>query len=177
SWKVALRLTGSCMWTLSTLVVYAFLSTFADQLYVFWIPQFLIEGKGLKQAEMGLFAPLPLLGGALGGFLGGGLNDFLIRSTGSRRWGRSLVAFTGKLLAAVLIAASLMVSDGRLVMVVLLACKFFGDWSLPTQWGTITDIGGRASGTVFGVVNTVGAAAAFLAGPSMGYLKQHHGWE
>ena len=125
---------------------------------------------------MGVFASLPLGGGALGGTAGGFLNDLLIHASGSRRWGRSAVAFTGKLLAGVLIAASLAVPDGRGVMVVLLGCKFFGDWSLATQWGTITDVGGRASGTVFGVVNMVGGLAAFVAGPVMGHLKQGYGW-
>jgi nitrate/nitrite transporter NarK len=147
------RSTGAVL-TLAALLLYASLSTFADQLYVFWLPQFLVEGKRLSAVEMGLFAGLPLWGGALGGAVGGALNDALIRWTGSRRWGRSSVAFTGKFLAGVLIALSLLVEDGRWVMVVLLACKFFCDWSLATQWGVITDIGGPAAGTVFGVVNT-----------------------
>src|SRR5690242_6008047 len=117
---------------------------------------------------MDVFAGLPLLGGALGCFLGGSLNDWLMRRTGSRRLGRIAVAFTGKCLAAALVAASLLVADGRSAMAVLFACKFFGDWSLPTVWGTITDVSGRASGTVFGAVNMAGAVAAFLAGPVMG---------
>jgi hypothetical protein len=62
-------------------------------------------------------------------------------------------------------------------MVVLLACKFFGDWSLPTQWGAITDVGGPSAATLFGVVNTAGSLAAFAAGPAMGYLKQGCGWD
>jgi sugar phosphate permease len=172
-----LRLDRRATWTLAALLVYSFASTFADQLYVFWIPLFLIEGKGLSQAEMGLFAGLPLVGGAVGGLVGGALNDLLIRWTGSRRLGRGAVAFAGKFLAAGLITASLAVEDGRLVMVVLLLCKFFGDWSLASLWGTITDVGGPASGTVFGVVNTMGSVAAFLAGPGMGYLKHYTGWQ
>jgi sugar phosphate permease len=163
--------------TVGALLLYAFASTFADQLYVSWIPQFLVEGKRLTPYEMGIFASLPLWGGALGGTVGGVLNDVLIRVTGSRRWGRSAVAFTGKLLAAGFIASSVDVADGRWVMVLLLACKFFGDWSLISQWGTITDISGRAGGTIFGAVNAVGAFAAFLAGPAMGHLKQDFGWE
>jgi sugar phosphate permease len=163
--------------TLAGLTAYSFASTFADQLYVFWIPQFLEEYKGLTKAQMGVFAMLPLLGGALGGAVGGGLNDLAIRLTGDRRLGRSAVAFTGKLLAAVLIALSLLVNDGRWVMVVLFACKFFCDWSLSTVWGAITDIGGPVAGTLFGTLNAVGAAAAFLAGPVMGWLKQTHGFD
>src|SRR5262249_50773044 len=171
------HLDGPTRVSLVVMLVYAFFSTFADMLYVFWIPSFLVEGKGLSQTDMGLFAPLPLLGGAVGGIVGGVLNDVLIRSTRRPRWVRSGVALMGKSLAAVLIVASLAVPDGRMVMVLLLGCKFFGDWSLPTQWGTITDMAGKAAGTMFGVVNTVGALGGFAAGPGLGHLKQHHGWE
>jgi sugar phosphate permease len=165
------------MVTLTALAVYSIAATFADQLYVFWIPQYLEEYKGLTKSQMGLFAGLPLLGGALGGAVGGGLNDLAIRLTGNRRLGRSAVAFTGKTLAAMLIASSLFVDDGRWVMVVLFGCKFFCDWSLSTVWGAITDIGGPASGTLFGTLNAIGAAAGFIAGPVMGWLKQEHGFD
>jgi len=47
--------------SLAMMLVYAFTSTFQDQLYVNWIPLFLTEGRGLSDAEMGLFTPLPLL--------------------------------------------------------------------------------------------------------------------
>src|SRR5207248_163334 len=124
---------GPARGSLLMLLCYAFFSTFADMLYVFWVPSFLVEGKGLKPSDMGWFAPLPLLGGAVGGFVGGALNDVLLRRTGRSRWARSGVAFTGKMLAAALLVTSLAVGDGRWVMVLLLGCKFFGDWSLPTQ--------------------------------------------
>jgi sugar phosphate permease len=175
--RARLHLDAGGVPTLAALLLYAFSATFADMLYVFWIPQFLVEGKGLTQAQMGLFAGLPLWGGALGGAVGGVLNDVGIRLTGSRQVGRSAVAFTGKFLAGVLIALSVAVADGRLVMAVLFACKFFADWGLPTQWGVMTDMGGPASGTLFGVVNTVGALAAFVASPAMAWLKQGYGWE
>ena len=155
----------------------SFCSTFADNLFVFWIPAYLVNEKGFDPIEMGLFASLPLLGGAIGGMCGGVLNDVLIRVTGNRRLARSLVASVGKLLAAVLIVASLGAEDGRIVMVILFFCKFFSDWSQPTWWGTVTDIGGPAAGRVFGMVNTIGSIGAFAAGPAMGYIKQLYGWE
>jgi hypothetical protein len=40
----------------------------------------------------------------------------------------------------------------------------------------MTDVGGPLSGTVFGVVNMVGAAAGFVAGPLMGWLTAGYGW-
>jgi len=153
----------------------SFFSTFADNLFVFWIPTFLVEEKSFSAAQMGIFASLPLLGGALGGFSGGLVNDYLIRLMGRRR-ARSVVACTGKMIAAALIVASLSQSDGRIMMLILFACKFFSDWSQPTWWGTVTDIGGPASGRVFGMVNTVGTIGGFAAGPIMGLVKAEYGW-
>jgi MFS transporter, ACS family, glucarate transporter len=174
--RPALRLSRAALVSLGMLLLYSFASTFQDQLYVFWIPSFLVEGRGLDMEEMGLYTTLPLLGGAVGAVLGGVLNDALLRTTG-RRWARSAVGFTGKFLAAVLVVVSVQVADGRLAMVVLFAARVFGDWGLASLWGAITDTAGRASGTIFGLVNACGAIGGFVAGPALGALKQHHGWE
>jgi len=48
--------------------------------------------------------------------------------------------------------------------------KFFGDWTQPAVWGTVTDVAGKNAASVFGAVNTVGSIAAFLAGPLMGLM-------
>jgi sugar phosphate permease len=175
--EARLPLTGSSLFNLVMLLIYAFASTFQDQLYVNWMPMFLTQGKGLSDQEMGLFTPLPLIGGAAGGIFGGMLNDYLLRKMRSRRWARSSIAFTGKLCAGLLVLVSFQVADGRLAMVILLCARFFGDWSLSTLWGTLTDMGGRASGVVFGIVNGAGAVGGFVAGPVLGALKQHDGWE
>jgi sugar phosphate permease len=172
-----LRLTTGSVKTLAALLLYAFASTLADMLYVFWIPLFLSQEKCLDQGMLGLFAPLPLIGGAVGGIVGGMLNDVLIRRTGQRRWVRTGIAFTGKSLAAILILVSLGATDGRLAMVVLLAVKFFGDWSLPTQWGTVTDIGGKSAATLFGLVNSAGAVGGALAGRLMSFALENYGWD
>jgi ACS family glucarate transporter-like MFS transporter/ACS family D-galactonate transporter-like MFS transporter len=175
------HLTGASMFSVVMCCCYIFVSTFQDQFYVNWLPLFLREGKhaglGLDVGTMGLFAPLPLLGGAAGGILGGILNDWLIRRTGNRRWSRSGVAFTGKFIAAGMVIASIHLDDGRLTMLVLVAARVFSDWSLPTQWATITDMGGRKAATLFGIVNTIGAAGGFVAGPVFGWLKEQWQWD
>jgi sugar phosphate permease len=155
----------------------SFCSSFADNLFVFYMPLFLVEEKGFSPMQMGLFAGLPIWGGAVGGMCGGILNDVSIRVTGNRRLSRSLIASGGKIIAALLIGASLFAQDGRIVMVVLFFCKFFSDWSQPTWWGTVTDIGGPASGRVFGMVNTVGSIGATVAGPVMGYVLFGFDWD
>ncbi|MBM3993369.1 MAG: MFS transporter [Planctomycetes bacterium] len=163
--------------SLAMLFVYTFVSTFQDQFFVNLMPTFLEEAKGLSKQELGLYGALPLVGGAIGAILGGILNDWLIESLGSRRWARSLVAFTGKLLAGALVLCSMQVDDGRWALGVLMGVRIFSDWSLPTQWAAVTDMGGKAGATMFGIVNTVGVAGGFVAGPAFGWLKQHYGWD
>jgi sugar phosphate permease len=168
---------GAGLFTLSMLLVHSFTSTLPDMLYLNWIPTFLEEAKGLNKVQMGIFATLPLLGGAVGGLFGGTLNDLLIRRGVNRRWARSAVGLTGKVVSGGIMAWAITLEDGRVVMAALALSKFFTDWSLPTQWAAVTDIAGRAAGTVFGIVNTVGSLAGFVAGPLIGYLKQDYGWE
>ena len=153
-----------------------FTSAAGDSLFVYWLFLFLEEAKGLDKTTMGIYASLPLIGGAIGGFAGGALNDIMTRWT-SRRVARSLIGFSGKLISAALIVASTFVEDGRLVMVVLAVAKFFTDWSQPTSWGTATDIAGKASGKIFGGLNMCGNIGAFIAGPVFGSIKGNFGWD
>jgi len=164
-WSTALR--SGNMWVF---MFQQFTSAFADNLYPFWIPLFLLVEKGVDIGSAGLLASLPLFGGALGGLTGGMLQNRLIQKTGQRRWVRSGIGMTGKLLAAVLMFVSLGF-DSAVVIGCLFACvKFFGDWSQPTVWGTATDIGGKNSATVFATVNMSGSVAGFVASPIMGAL-------
>ena len=156
---------------------YIFLSTFQDQFYVNLIGSFLKDGRHLDVGSLGLFAALPVLGGMVGGILGGFLNDWLIRRTGNRRWTRSGVGFTGKFVGALLVVVGIQFDDGRLTMVAMMAARVFSDWSLPTQWAAVTDMGGRKAATLFGVVNTVGILGGFAAGPVFGLLRTHYGWD
>jgi MFS family permease len=83
----------------------------------------------------------------------------------------------GKGLAAVLLLTALIWYENPYVFCgFLFAVKFFGDWSLATSWGVITDIGGRATASVFAFNNAV-AGIGFIAAPVLfGYLAQHYGW-
>ena len=153
------------------------LSTVADTIYSTWIPLFLFEVYAMNYKEMGMMSALPLAGGALGGFAGGVLNDWLIRKTGNRRWMRSGVAFAGKGMAAVLIFTALFWFESPWIFCsMLFFVKFFGDWSLTTSWGIITDIGGRATASVFAFNNSVAASGAVLAPIIFGFIAQHYGW-
>ena len=162
---------------LFALNIQTILSTLADNIFVSWIPLFLYEVHKLEFTAMGFYSALPLLGGAIAGFIGGVLNDWLIALTGSRRWSRSLVGLIGKGLAAVMLFIALGWYDNPYVFCwFLFGVKLFGDWSLTSSWGVVTDIGGRATASLFSFNNAVATVGAIAAAPLFGNLADHFGW-
>lgn len=175
--KLARRMSPRSIGNVLMLNLQTILSTLADNLFSAWIPLFLWEVHGLKFKEMGFYASLPLLGGALGGAFGGWLNDKMIATTGSLRWSRVAVGATGKGVAGGLLLASLLWFDQpRSFCVLLFFVKFFSDWSLVTTWGCVTDIGGRTSATVFAFNNSVAGVGSILGPVLYGFVAEYYGW-
>jgi ACS family glucarate transporter-like MFS transporter len=172
------RMSPRSIRNLSIVTVQSLLSTVADNIFSNWIPKFLSDvNPGIKFTELGLYASLPLLGGALAGLVGGVLNDFLIARTGNRRWTRVAVAVTGKGLSAILLLVALLAyRDPYLFCVILFFVKFFGDWSLSTLWGVVADIGGRVTASVFAVNNSIAALGMIIAPKLFGMLADQYGW-
>ncbi len=170
-------MTPRSLLNLMYLSLQSILSTFADTIYSNWIPLFLSQVHHLEFKQMGIFAALPLLGGAMGGLMGGIFNDYGIARTGNRRWSRVVVAFTGKGMAAILIFAALMFYDSPYVFCTFLFfVKLFGDWSLATSLGVVTDIGGRATASVFAFNNSV-AGIGFIVAPTVfSYISENYSW-
>lgn len=123
-----------------------------------------------KGAELGILISLPLWGGALGGIFGGYANDWAINRFSSRRWSRSTVAGIGLGTGGALVISAVAYSDPRTVALGLMLARFFADWNQPTVWGTCTDLGGRYSATVFGMVNMCGNMGAFFTPFAVGVL-------
>ncbi len=171
------RMSPRSLRNLLTLNLQTILSTVADNIFSSWIPMFLREVHKLEFKEMSFYAALPLLGGACGGVCGGWLNDFMVRRTGSLRWSRTAVGLTGKGLAAILLATSMIWYDEpETFCSMLFFVKFFSDWSLTTTWGAVTDIGGRTTATVFAFNNSVASLGAIGAPIMFGAIAEHTSW-
>ena len=164
---------------LACINVASIFSSIADQIYSLWIPLFLVEQYSLKYKEMGIYSALPLLGGACGGMLGGFISDRLIRLTGSRRWVRSLVGFFGKAMAAATLAIAVLFffESPYAFCGMLFVVKLFADISLTSRWGTVTDVGGRATATVFAFNNSVASFVAMLFPAIYGWVSETYDWK
>lgn len=156
SWRTAL---GN--FSLKVMVVQQFMNAGADIVYTLVMGSFFVSLGIGNMHDLGWMVSLPMIGGACGGILGGNLNDALVARLGNR-WGRTLVGATGKVLAAIALFAAISQPTAERVSIGLFFVKFFNDWTQPTVWGTITDLGGRYSATTFGVINAAGSAGALL---------------
>lgn len=150
--------------TLQVLVGQQFCNAGADIIYTNVMGSYFIS-QGVTMGTTGILVMLPLLGGAVGGVFGGYLNDWLIRRTGNRRWSRTAVGFSGKVLATAMLFIAISQRTPMAIALWLFVVKFFTDWSQPTVWGTCTDIGGRYSATVFSINNTSGNVGALVIPP------------
>ena len=149
-------------------------SAAADTIYVSFMGDYFLNAKGVEMIQAGVLVSLPLWGGAVGGMVGGYCNDWAIQWSGSRRWGRSAIGFTGKFLACLLMLLTIRQESAVAAGISLFAVKFFTDWSQPTVWGTCTDLGGRYSATLFGIINTSGSAGGVLAPPLFGLILDYN---
>jgi len=134
----------------------------SDIAFVSLIGSFFLQAHNLQLSGSGWRTSLPLIGGALGGLMGGWLNEFFIHATGNRRWSRSGVGFVGKVIGCVMLLLVVRQDSATAAGFMLMFAKFFGDWSQPTVWGTCTDMGGRYSATVFSIINTSGTIGGIV---------------
>jgi MFS family permease len=148
----------------------SFCVSFGWYFYPTWQPRFLKDVHGISYAGSELLTGLPFLCGAVGSLLGGGLSDRLVRATGSRRWGRSLIGLGGFAGAGVCVLCTGLAQVAWLAVALLCLAFFINDLAIPPIWAASTDIGGRYAGTVSGVMNTSGAVGAVLSPVLTSYL-------
>ncbi len=155
-------------------IIHQFMNAGADFVYVSTMGSYFISARHFDLATAGLLVSLPLWGGAVGGIVGGFVNDGLIHLTSSRRWSRRVAGFTGKFLACILMFVAINQASGVAVAACLFVVKFFSDWTQPTVWGACTDMGGRYSATTFSIINTAGNIGALATPLVSGRLLDYY---
>lgn len=155
---------------LKLLMVQYFCSNYTFFFCLTWLFPHLKERFQLTPMEASLYAAVPLLFGAVGNWVAGGLVDGLYRR-GHTVMSRRLPASLGFLLSAVGLAFS--VFSGTVVEATcFLSLAVMGaDMTLSPSWATCSDVGGRHTGVVSGAMNMVGNLGAFLTALAFPYLN------
>lgn len=131
-----------------------FASGFGFQFFVTWMPTFLMKEHGLSLARSGVYAALPLLAGAAGCLLGGGLADWI---------GRRAVGVGGFFLGAAAFTGAAYAASAEWAVLGLVLAAGLHDLTLPVAWATCVDAGGRFGGTASGYMNLASSISGILA--------------
>lgn len=149
-------------------------SNFTFYFTLTWMYPYIKEKFMLESVEAGMYASLPLIGGAMGNWVSGFLVDYLYKK-GHVNFSRRLPAMFGFFLAAI---GMIMVtnSDSSFWSIIFMTIAVFGaDMTLSPSWAFCIDIGKENSGTVSGTMNMAGNMGAFVTIIAYPYLLQWTG--
>lgn len=166
SWRSIL--TSPTLWMLSTMY---FCSNSGWSFFITYVKPYLENDVGLKGVPLALAAGAPLFFGGFGCLLGGLLTDRMVPILG-RRWGRTAQGFVAYLLGASFFLAAAVLPDEYAFLSFWLVClaSFVKDMAMAASWSTTIDIGHRYSGTVAGLMNTVGNLGTVISPPLVMWL-------
>jgi len=143
--------------------------------YVTWLPRYLVESRGVQGTQAAILNTLPLFLGGIGCLVSGFIASRVIRWTGSVRAGRRLLACAGFGGSALFLIVSFRLADPNWAMFAMGMAGFANDFAMPVSWAACMDVGGRHTGTLSGMMNTMGAVAAGFAPIITGMILQRTG--
>jgi ACS family glucarate transporter-like MFS transporter len=161
-------LSSPTLWCLSFMY---FCSNSGWSFFITYVTPYLKNDLKLEGVPLHLAAGAPLFCGGIGCLLGGFLTDRQVRVWG-RRWGRTGQGLVAYALGAALFFTALLLTQnyGMLAFASLCLASFVKDLAMAASWSTTIDIGHRYSGTVAGVMNTVGNLGTVVSPPFVIYL-------
>jgi ACS family glucarate transporter-like MFS transporter len=136
-----------------------------------WLYPYVKAKYNLAAVDAGLYAMLPLLGGAAGNIFSGWLVDALYRS-GRASLSRKLPAIAGFVLAALGMVMSVEQATAAGAVFWLTIAIFGADMTLAPSWSFCIDIGGRHAGAVSGTMNMAGNLGSAITALAFAYLPE-----
>jgi MFS family permease len=146
--------------------------------YVTWLPRYLVESRGVQGTQGALLNALPLFLGGVGCLVSGLLSPRVNRWAGSVKAGRRILAASGFAGAGLFLLLSVSLADPVWAMLAMGLAGFANDFAMPISWATCMDVGGRHTGTISGLMNTMGAVSAGFGPIITGIIleKTHNNW-
>jgi sugar phosphate permease len=152
---------------------------FTDQ----WLSTYLQEGPlkhltdlSQRKALANNLASAPHYAGVVGGLIGGGLSDYVLRKTGRRRAARNGVAAVSLLLTTLSYLPLLIVENSAAHVFFFSFGSFLSAFAAPCAYAVSMDVGGRNLPVVFGAMNMFGNfGAAAITGVTPYLIQRPNG--
>jgi len=158
------------------LMIVKFLTDSAWFFFIFWLPKYLNDIRGLDIQGIGAYAWIPYAMAGVGSFAGGWLSSFLLK----RRFSLDISRKAALGMSAALLPASLLITTTSST---LMAILFFGIAMLGHQfWSTIVQtlavdiFPSKIVGSVAGLMGCIGTYGAMIFCLIIGYIIQNKGY-
>jgi len=145
--------------------------------YIFftWFFTYLRTVRGLDLKSSSYYGMLPFLAMAIGSPLGGWMSDRIAIRYGNRV-GRCGTACASLMLSAVFVAGGTYARDARVASIVLAGGAGALYLSQSAFWSVSSDIAGRSSGSVSGVMNMGSQIGSAITASLTPFVANHFGW-
>ena len=141
-----------------------------------WYATYLEKLRGISNVESGWWNSLIMLGGAAGCLTGGWFSDLARRHVANPRWRHPLVGGSGFALASVSLALAVFTDAVAGKSILMAVCCFGIHCHAGSWWGANSDMSGRHTAAVFGVINSFGVLAAAVAQVAFGRVPREQ-WD
>jgi sugar phosphate permease len=141
-----------------------------------WSFIYLREVRHLDGLESGVAGAMPWIGAALGAGLGGEFGDRFTQWFGPR-WGLRLIPLVTLPIAGLLLLVTIHVSTPYYAVLALTVAFLAVELNEGPYWAATMRVARADTGAATGVLNTFGNGGGIVAGPVVGWLSGHGGWD
>jgi len=158
------------------LVLSRFVTDPAWYFYVFWTPEYLKRERGFSMADIGMYAWIPFVAGAIGGMTGGRASDLLIRRGVPAVKARCLILYSAAAIAPLGVLTGHVPSAAAAIALIAVMAFVAYTWFINTAAMIPDLVGESVAGSVLGFIGTAGSAGGVLFTPLVGYLVAHYSY-
>ena len=171
------------MWTrlltnrsLLSLGVLYLCGSFGWSFFASWMPKYFKDVQKMPYEESEWMSAAPLFFGGITCLLGGFLCNWMVKLTGSQRWGRAVLPVGGYITAAIAMFCIPFVRSPTEAIVLMCIAEAAHDLGQGSNWASIMDIGGKYAGVAAGLINTIGNMGNAFQ-PAIGaMIRERYGW-
>ncbi|SFZ93581.1 MFS transporter, ACS family, hexuronate transporter [Flaviramulus basaltis] len=145
--------------------------------YMFWIPKYLSDARGVNLDKIGELFWIPFLALGVSNMLGGYFSDGILKKTGNLNLSRKIVMGVAALLTIPALFVKYVPSEEWVIVIMVIVFFAHGLW-ITNYITAISDTFGKTiTSTVVGFSGTAGALSAMVINPLMGKIISSYSYD
>ena len=139
-------------------------------MFLFWFPTYLVEGREMSLATMGLMGVLLHGAGFLGILAGGAVSDWLLREGWSAQFARARLAGFGVGVSLPFLLGAAVAPSTTLCVLFLIVFYFFFASAVAGYTTVSIEFNPHFAGAIFGMINCLGSFAGIFGPMTAGFM-------